>query len=335
MFTHIFLISTGLLTIFIIISLAYSFSQEFRKDRVPALCYHRLLSRDDLAKGVPNNERIYVSYADRFEEQMKYLMDNGYNAISMDDFVACVEGRKNLPEKPIMITFDDGFESVYKYAYPVLKKYNLTATIFATPDPESENFKVLKGIDCRLTDEQMKEMSHNGVCIESHGMTHRFLTNLPEGKLEWELKESKSTLERITGKSVNFLAIPGGAYNRRVRKIAKEIGYKAIFGQQKGSNNPKSDLFSLRRIVVERDFTLDHFAKAITPLGAFQMRIIGWLKRVPQKFLGYRRGDIFRNWLYQSKMGPIFIFRNFRFILLTAIIFTFVLAFIGFYWSTH
>ncbi len=318
MFFNILFILFILAGLFIILALAgllRSFAQEFRRDRVLFLAYHRLLSKDDIARGIPDNERIFVCYAERFEEQMKYLSDNGYNAISLYNFVACVEGRKNLPDKPIIITFDDGFQSNYKYAYPVLKKYNLKATIFVTPDSESENFKVLKGIDCRLTDGQMKEMSNNGISIESHGVTHRLLTDLSEKEIEWELKESKSALEAITGKPVNFLAIPGGAYDKKVREIANRTGYKTVFGIKKGSNNLGSDLYDLRRIVVERDFSLADFDKILRPSSACRIRVIGWLKYSPRLLLGPERTIRFRNILYQSRVGSTLISSLQKFIL--------------------
>lgn len=315
MFFDVLLIFAGAFSILVLISLVRSFAQEFRNDRVPVLAYHRLLSKGDITKGIPDNERIFVCYAERFEEQMKYLSDNGYNTISMDDFVRCVEGRKDLPEKPIIITFDDGFESNYKYAYPILKKYNLNATIFVTPDSESENFKALKGIDSPLTRDQIKEMSNNGISIESHGMTHRLLTDLSEEEIEWELKESKFTLEAITEKTVNFLAIPGGAYNKKVREIASRVGYRAVFGIKKGSNNLSSDLYDLRRIVVERDFSLADFDKILRPLPACRIRVMGWLKYSPRLFLGPERTIRFRNRLYQSKIGSILISGLQRFVL--------------------
>lgn len=335
MFVLALIIIVGGLVLTAVGSLIWLFAQEFRKDRVTALTYHRLLSEGDIARGVPDDERVFVTYADRFEEQMKYLFDNGYNAISIDDFVSCLEGRKNLLEKPIIIAFDDGFESSYRYAYPVLRKYNLKATVFVTPDPESENFKMLKGVDSALTGDQMEEMSDNGISIQSHGMTHRLLTELSEEEIEWELEESKRTIEKITGKAVLYLAIPGGAYDKRVRRIADQTGYRAVFGGKKGTDNLRSDRFSLRRIVVERDFSMGDFAKVLTPWGACQMRIIGWFKRLPRKFLGYKGTEALRNWLYQSKAGPVFMFRNIRFFILGVVIAILTLTTLGLYFSMH
>ena len=290
---------------FVIAMLANAVRQEFRKDRVVALLYHRHIPSDDKA----DCERIGACYADRFEEQMRYLAENGYQTISLDDFVVWCRGEKRIPDKSIIITMDDGYLSNYRYAYPALRKYNLTATIFVTPDNGSGHFKRLRRIDQALTEEKMKEMSDNGVSIQSHGMTHRWLSELSPEEIEWELKESKAALERITGKPIDYLAIPGGAYNKKVERIARRVGYKAIFPNRKGTNNPKSDLYSLRRIVVERDFTLVDFQKLFNPFTALQIRIIGFFKNLPLVLLGAKRTNQLRNRLIKSPTGILFSYR--------------------------
>jgi len=176
----------------------YTILQEYRRDRVPALVYHRFLPKAEVEKGeIINHEPTYVSYDTTFAEQMKYLHDAGYTTISLDDFVAFQDGRKSLPAKPLLLTFDDGFMSVYRYAFPVLKRYRMKATIFVTPDPESENFKKHAPLDVPLTPAQMQEMSDSGIAIESHGMTHRYLTEMaPEvvdGSLRSQKKSSKGS----------------------------------------------------------------------------------------------------------------------------------------------
>ncbi len=301
------------LTGLILVSIFYVCRQEFRKDRVPILLYHRLRPKN---VGVDDFERIFVVYVSRFEEQMNYLATHGYNVISLAQYVAYVEGKDKLPEKPIIITFDDGYLSNYQYAYPILQKYGFPATIFITVDENSKVFKDREKFDSPLTKEQIKEISENNISIQSHAITHNHLSDLPDKETEYELAQSKVILEKLTGKPVDFLAIPGAFYSKKVKQIAKEVGYKAAFSGHKGTNSSASDLYSLRRIVIERDSNLKDFEKSLKPLTACQWRIVGWLKSLPTLFLGTHAGSKLRKKLYHTKLGYFLTFRVFRFVLL-------------------
>jgi peptidoglycan/xylan/chitin deacetylase (PgdA/CDA1 family) len=291
----------------------YTVLQEYRRDRVPALVYHRFLPKEKVDRGeIINHEPTYVSYDTAFAEQMAYLHGEGYTTISLDDFVAFQEGRASLPPKPIILTFDDGFMSIYRYAFPVLKLHRMKATVFVTPDPESENFTKHAAVDSPLTLEQMREMSDYGIAIESHGMTHRYLTEMPPELVHWELEESKSVLEGIVGKPVQYLAIPSGAYNRTVRKLAKEVGYKAIFGMMKGSNHARSDRYALRRMVIARDFTLADFRAVLHPAATCYLRLISFLQNLLLSLLGPRRLDVLRNCLFRMKLARLLIHGQLR-----------------------
>jgi peptidoglycan/xylan/chitin deacetylase (PgdA/CDA1 family) len=291
----------------------YTILQEYRRDRVPALVYHRFLPKEKVDKGeIVNHEPTYVSYDTAFAEQMAYLHREGYTTISLDDFVAFQEGKASLPPKPIILTFDDGFTSVYRYAFPVLKRYRMKATIFVTPDPESENFKKHAAVDLPLTPDQMREMSDYGIAIESHGMTHRYLTEMTPELARWELEESKKVLERIVRKPVQFLAIPSGAYNRNVRRLAKEAGYKAVFGMLKGSNHARSDRYALRRMVIARDFTLADFRAVLRPAATCYLRLISFLQNLLLSLLGPRRLDVLRNRLFRMKLARLLIHGQLR-----------------------
>lgn len=289
--------------------------EENQQDRVIILLYHRLISKKGLEDGAfHDNEPIYASFDTSFEEQMRYLKDNDYITISFDDYVQCRNGLKELPRKPVIVTFDDGYESNYRYAYPILRKYGLKATIFVTPFPDERTRKRVEGIDSFLSAEQIREMSSNGIAIESHALTHRYLTDLSLDEVRRELVESKKYLENITGKPVRFLAIPSGAYNREIRRIAQEVGYTAVCGNKKGTTNKNTDLFCLKRIVIERDFSLSDFAKCFQPVRIVIIRMIGYLKKTPRFLLGVRRTEQLRDFIYRSSLGKLFLLKNLRFL---------------------
>jgi peptidoglycan/xylan/chitin deacetylase (PgdA/CDA1 family) len=298
---------------FIVIYAIYAVLQEYRRDRVPALVYHRFLPRAKVDKGeIISQEPTYVSYDTAFAEQMAYLHRAGYSTIHLDDFVAFQDGKVTLPAKPILLTFDDGFMSVYRYAFPILKWYGMKATIFVTPDPDSENFRKHAAVDSPLRPEQMREMSDYGIAIESHGMTHRYLTGIEPEAVRWELEESKRVLEGVVHKPVRFLAIPSGAYNKTVRQLAKEAGYQAVFGMLKGSNHARSDRYALRRMVIARDFTLEDFQRILHPAATCYLRLISSLQNLLLNLIGPRRLDALRHHLFRMKLARLLIHGQLR-----------------------
>jgi len=305
----LYVVSGSVLTggaIFVVCFAARGILQEYRRDRVPALLYHQLIPRNDHRLGeLTNPYRAYVVYDDAFAEQMAYLDREGYTTISLDDFLAYQKGQTSLPEKPMILTFDDGFASNYHHAFPILKKYGMRATIFATPDGECENFKKHAATDSPLTHAQMREMSGCGISIQSHGMTHRYLTQLESDVARWELTESKKTLETVLGKSVEYLAIPSGAYNRTVKKLAREAGYKAVFCMLKGSNNKNSDCYALRRLVIGRDFSINDFRRILQPSTACHLRLTSSVQNILHFLLGPRGLDALRDLLYGSWLGAV------------------------------
>jgi peptidoglycan/xylan/chitin deacetylase (PgdA/CDA1 family) len=282
----------------------YSVLVERRQDRVPVLLYHRFISKHNYhgAEG-ERIDRSYATFDTDFAAQMNYLDRSGYSTISLDRFIAYQNNGHSLPPKPIIITFDDGFASNYHYAFPILKKHGMTAIIFATPDTESENFKKYAASDVPLTISQMKEMSENGISIQSHAMTHRYLSELDPETIRWELAESKRILEEKIGKKVSYLAIPSGAYSRTVKTLAKETGYTAVFCMLKGTNNKHSDRFGLRRLVVGQDFSIEDFRRILRPGTASYLRIESFLQNALFVLLGPVKLDALRDCLYHSCLG--------------------------------
>ena len=310
-----FLIPVAFIFVFLVTYALYSIFQEYRSDRVPALLYHRFISKEKIDKGeLIDPDRTYVTYDTAFDEQMAWLKQHGYHTISLDVFLDYQDGKGSLPPKPILVTCDDGFMSNYVYAFPVLKKYQMQATIFVTPDHHCANFKKYANLDSPLTHEQLTEMSDNGVFIESHAMTHRYLTELEDKTIEWELAESKQVLEEILGKPVSYLAIPSGTYNKTVRQLAKKVGYKAVFGMLKGSNNLQSDRYALRRVVIGRDFSLDDFKKSLEPGTTCQLRLTSFFQNILLKIFGPTGLDALRDFLHRTGLVTFLVPRRLQYL---------------------
>lgn len=179
----------------------------------------------------------------QFKQQMKYIKDNGYTTISLDELYKFMLENKPVPQKSVVITFDDGYVDNYQYAYPILKEFNLKATVFVIP----------KTIDKRngyMTSNQLKELQSNGIDIQSHTLDHEELTTLSYEKQLNTLKESKKILENLLGKKVNYIAYPYAKYNDNTIKAAKDARYVMgfILGGKVATKN--DGIYTLHRICV-------------------------------------------------------------------------------------
>ena len=210
------------------------------KKGVPILCYHGVL---DNPWGL---ESLFVKVSE-FESQMKYLSENGYTTL----FASQINEASNY-EKPVIITFDDGYLDVYTNAFPILKKYNLKANVYMISG-------WING-DVYMTTEMTKEMASSGIFeIGSHTVSHKALATLSEAEIDYELKESKIALENMIGKSVDVIAYPTGSYDSRVINIAKNY-YKYALSTKAGKETPGNlNTYSLRRIYVYRRYNIDNF----------------------------------------------------------------------------
>ena len=212
----------------------------YTSKEVPILCYHGVL---DVPWGITD---LFVRVND-FEAQMQYLSENGYTPI----FVSEIE-EANRYEKPIIITFDDGYKDVYTNAYPILQKYKLKANVYMISG--------WIGGDVYMTSDMTIEMSNSPLIeIGSHTVSHKALANLSNSDIEYEVSESKKTLEAMLNKEVKVIAYPTGSFDERVTSITSkyyQYGLSTIDGKENTSN---LNTYTLKRIYVHRNYSLEQF----------------------------------------------------------------------------
>jgi peptidoglycan/xylan/chitin deacetylase (PgdA/CDA1 family) len=230
---------------------------------VPVLTYHHF-GKDCTSP--------YCMPIDVFDQQMRYLKENGYRVISLAKLLDFVQYRHTIPKKSLVIAIDDGNRSAYKIAYPMLKKYGYTATLFIYTD--------FVGISkVAITWEQLREMKAAGFEIGSHTKSHSDLTKQREGeskaefmaRVKSELLDSKRLLDKNLKQETIYLAFPYGRYNERVLAISEQMGYKLGFSVRRGGNPFFADPLRLKRDqILKRE--MEAFAKRLKTFYEFSLK---------------------------------------------------------------
>ncbi|MFH7242938.1 MAG: polysaccharide deacetylase family protein [Spirulina sp.] len=186
--------------------------------RVPILMYHDVLSEPEV---------FFDLVPEQFESHLQTLQENGFTAISLDQLTQHLRTGAPLPEKPVVLSFDDGYAGHYEHVYPLLKKYQMPAVFFVFPG------KVDGTIVGRstLTWDQVKEMAADPlITIGSHSVTHPpDLREFNDADLAYEMTESKRRLEEMLRQPVHYFSYPAGHYDERVAQAAADAGYLAAF----------------------------------------------------------------------------------------------------------
>jgi peptidoglycan/xylan/chitin deacetylase (PgdA/CDA1 family) len=202
---------------------------------IPVLMYHSINYEKGNCLRVPK---------EKFAAEMKWLHDNGYTTLSLDEVYDAVSNNKKVAEKSVVLTFDDGYKDNYESAFPVIKQYGFKATVFMITSEigDSQNGY--------LTAAQIKEMDKNGMRVECHTVDHPDLSTLSYKRQYSELSESKAALEALLGRPVNFIAYPSGMYNSDTIEAAKKAGYKMCFKMKGGIGSISDSRYEFPRFFV-------------------------------------------------------------------------------------
>jgi peptidoglycan/xylan/chitin deacetylase (PgdA/CDA1 family) len=177
-----------------------------------------------------NEQEAFFVDVETFTNQLDWLLEKGYHPVSLSEVEKSYLERKALPERSVMLTFDDGYLNNYEYAYPLAVAKKIPITIFLSTGFIGEKEEM-------LTWAQVKEMQNSGwVEFASHGVNHKRLRKLSDSEIEMELLESKNKLEEITGKTANSFCYPYGAFDKRVRRLVFKAGYQMDFGTRQAVN---------------------------------------------------------------------------------------------------
>ena len=225
------------------------------KSEIQILAYHKVDTIREFG--------ITCISGNAFEKQIRFLAENGYQSISPECMVAAIQTRATLPKKPILITFDDGYENVYTHAYPIMKQYGYIATIFLLAGyiEQWNKWDVKLGWQRfkHISWKQIRMLSREGFSFGSHGINHLFLTRHDDTKTKDEIYTSKLILEELLEQPINVFAYPYGNYNARVVHWVRECGYIAAFSLNPYAPITSDNIYALPRVAIYRSDTMGSF----------------------------------------------------------------------------
>ncbi|MEG1132376.1 MAG: polysaccharide deacetylase family protein [Romboutsia sp.] len=258
-----------------VILLGYIFISSKNNVEVPVLMYHHFETDDKKINDVTVKKS-------EFEKQMKYLKDNGYTAITVQDLVDFKESKKELPKKPVLITADDGYKSNYEIMYPILKKYNMKATIFVIGERIDNADKPSNAIP-KFNWKEAKEMYDSGVIdFECHtynshdkketanGEKGAFSSPLVgeseeefEDRITKDIEKNISVIQNNLGYKPIGFAYPFGDFSSTSEKVLKDNGIKFTFLAEGGKEKNIGKSYLLKRIPVNGNYTIYDFKKEL------------------------------------------------------------------------
>jgi peptidoglycan/xylan/chitin deacetylase (PgdA/CDA1 family) len=240
-----------------------AFARVHSPHSIPVLMYHRVTDRQLTG----SSHGIWVT-AGQFGAQLQSLRSRGFETITFRDYDRFLRDQGRLPHRPIILTFDDGYEDNYTIAFPLLRKFDCRAVIFAVTDRNRRtNFwDSDEQSAALLTSEQLKELDGAGIEIGSHTVTHPKLPGTAIEVIRRELGDSKDSLQQILGSEVISFAYPYGALEPATKDLVEETGYKFAAAADSGPLGFYQDFLEIRRTQVFPWTTPTGFWKKTLPL---------------------------------------------------------------------
>lgn len=231
-----------------------------RRQRIPVLMYHSVSDEGPAALA-----RFRLTPA-AFASQMTWLRANGFHAISSEQLEWFIANRQPFVGRPVLITFDDGFQNFADHAWPTLRANDLTAEVFLVTDlvGKSAQWDAYSGPPTQLMNAgTVRRLAGEGTFFGSHLATHRAIDGLSSSDLAAELLRSRMFIERWTGRPTAAFAAPFSVTDRRLGRLAKECGYRIGFGGRHGPADLDCDPIDLPRIEIRGDRSLDDFVAVV------------------------------------------------------------------------
>jgi peptidoglycan/xylan/chitin deacetylase (PgdA/CDA1 family) len=245
--------------------------------KIPILMYHSISCSTN-----PRFAQFAVSPI-RFAEQMTYLHEHGYTPVTVTQWVESL--RRQLPEKLVILTFDDGMADFYTNALPILARYGFGATLYITTSfvGGACGWLQREGEATRrmLTWSQIAEIQAAGIECGGHTHTHPQLDMLPLTKARSEIVTCKRMLEDALGQQVQSFAYPYGYYTKAIQRLVQAAGYTSACAVKHSMNAETTNLFALTRLMVEAATDMSDFENLLTGRSSYRLSTIYARMRTP------------------------------------------------------
>ena len=248
--------------------------------RIVFLMYHELeLAGRKLCQSEPGYVR-YILPLEAFRNQMTWLKKSGWHGLNVS------EALRYPAEPSVCITFDDGCETDFIAAAPVLREFGFNATFYLTAG--------FLGTPGYLNPSQVRDLDAHGFQIGCHSTTHPYLSDLTEPELKHEIVDAKLQIETIVGHPIEHFSCPGGRYDQRTLQMARQAGFTTVANSQFCSNSSATNPFELGRVAMLRDLTIDQFSATCQGRGLWNKRLQHHARRSRQRVLGNHAYDYLR-----------------------------------------
>jgi peptidoglycan/xylan/chitin deacetylase (PgdA/CDA1 family) len=227
---------------------------------IPSLLYHSIATESAPRFGP------YALRPDGFRAHLQYLHDAGYTAITVGRLVRAMTGQgQPLPERPVVMTFDDAFADFYSHALPLLLEFRAVATMYVVSGLIGATSTWLKDLGeggrPLLTAAQLRELPLLGIECGAHTLSHPQLDVISRSAARREIKESKDRLEQVLGLPVDTFAYPHGYHDTTVRSMVIDAGYSSASAVKNALSSLHDDRYALARILVRSTTTVNDLAR--------------------------------------------------------------------------
>lgn len=225
---------------------------------LPILMYHRF--KEPVGPGWTRFAMRYTVSPEEFEKQLRFLRDTGRVTIDTSDLAAFLRGERALPERAVMLTFDDGWREQHDVVLPLLQRYSMVGVFFVHTGAIASDERVDDPARVYMTWGEVCDLQRAGMDVQSHTVTHPSLPRLEPADLDRELVDSRRMLESRLGRPVEALAYPNGDFSPRVIEAARRAGYGLAFTTEVGIVHDAAEPLEIRRGIVLYSDTLDDLA---------------------------------------------------------------------------
>ena len=230
---------------------------------LPVLLYH------SISEAASSEVARFAITPKVFDGHMRHLVEEGYSSMTVTQLLPVLQGSDVLPERPVLVTFDDGFRDFLTNALAVMQRHGIVSTLYATTGfmGDGQAPGTNRSGDEMLSWSELAEVARQGVEVGGHTHSHPMLDTLPHAAARDEIVRCKELIEQHTEKTVASFAYPHGYSSTWVRRAVAEAGYTSACAVKNAMSHTGDDRFAIARLMLEATHTRDDFLRMLSGEG--------------------------------------------------------------------